>query len=142
MAERVPEPEHRHDQADLLFRQAGRACADRERKQEILVQEPDRAEQERRCDRYRVKVVQHEPLRRRVEEVDEGERQPRPFGAEVLAGEEEDGHGTERNGDRLDDEKRARVRPQPPERSKQHDQRIEVRSEPRDLLAVQVGDLE
>ena len=89
-----------------------------------------------------MKVIQHEPLGRWIEEVDGRERKPRPLGAEVLACEEEDGHGSERNGDRLDDEEHARVRPQPPERSKQHDQRIEVRAEPRDLLAVQVGDLE
>ena len=138
----VPEAEHRDHEADLLLRQARRSGAERERQQAILVEEPDRAEQERRRERDRVEVVDDEPLRRRIEEVDEGEAEPRPVGAEVLAGEQEDGHGAERDGDGLDDEQQARVGPQPPERREERDQRVEVGSEPRDLVALEVGDLE
>ena len=42
--ERVPDAEHRDDEADLLLRQAGRAGAQRERQQPVLVEKPDRTE--------------------------------------------------------------------------------------------------
>ena len=99
--DRVPDPEHRHHEADLLLRQARRAGAEREGQQAVLVEEPDRAEQERRRERDRVEVVDDEPLRRRIEEVDEREAEARPLAAEVLAGEEEDRHRAERDGDGL-----------------------------------------
>ncbi len=70
----IPEAEHRHDEADLLLRQAGGAGADPEGYEPILVEEPDRSEQERGRERDGVEVVDDEPLCRRVEEVDDGER--------------------------------------------------------------------
>ena len=48
-----------------------------------------------------MEVVDDEPLRRRVEEVDEREAEARPLGAEVLAGEQEDGQRAERDADGL-----------------------------------------
>ena len=42
-------------------------------------------------------------------------------------------------GDRLDDEQQDGARPEPPQRREQRRGRVEVRAEPRDLLAVDVG---
>ena len=116
--------------------------AERERQQAVLVEEPDRPEQERRRERDRMEVVDDEPLGRRVEQVDEREAEPRPFAAEVLAGEQEDGHGAERDADALDDEEHVGARPQPPERCEERHQRVEVGAEPRELPPLEVGHLE
>ena len=74
------------DEPDLLLRQARRAGAERERQQPVLVEEPDRAEQQRCRERHRVEVVDHEPLRRRVEQVDEREAEPRPVASRGACG--------------------------------------------------------
>ena len=93
----VPDAQHRDHEPDLLLRQARRPGAERERQQPVLVEEPDRAEEQRRCERDRVEVVDHEPLRRWVEEVHEREPEARPVRAEMLAGEQVHGHGAERD---------------------------------------------
>ena len=140
--ERVPEPEHRDDEPDLLLRQAGGARAESEREQPVLVQEPDRGEQERRRERDGVEVVDDEPLRRRVEQVDEGEREPGPLPAEVLAREPEDGERTERDAYGLYHKEQLRARPDPPEWRKQGHDRVEMGSEAGDLVTLEVGHLE
>ena len=140
--ERVPDAEHRDDEPHLLLGQARGDGAERERQQAVLVEKPDRPEQERRRERDRMEVVDHEPLRRRVEQVDEREAEPRPFAAEVLAGEQEDRHGAERDADALNDEEHVGARPQPPERREQRHERVEVGAEPRELHSLEVGHLE
>ena len=64
------------------------------------------------------------------------------LGAEVLAREPEDGQRAERDRERLDREQHVRARPGEPERRERGEDRVEVRAEPRGLLAGQVRDLE
>ena len=108
----------------------------------ILVEEPDRPEQEGRGERHGVEVVDDEPLGRRIEQVDDGEHETGPIAPEVLPREQIDGNRAEGDGDGLDDEQELRARPDPPQRDEEDDDRIEVRSEAGDLLAVDIGDLE
>ena len=89
VAECVPEPEDRDDEADLLLRQARRSGAECEGDEAPLVEVPDREEEKRGRERDRMEVVDDEPLRRRVEQVDEREREPLPLPAEMLSGEPE-----------------------------------------------------
>jgi hypothetical protein len=86
-----------------------------------------------------VEVTEHEPLHRREEQVGERERGGRA-GVDVPAGEgvERDGAGGDRGG--LDDQQELGAWPEGPERSEQEQDRVEVRAEPRDLLAADVGD--
>ncbi len=67
----------------------------------VLVQVPEGEEQERAGERDGVELVQRQPLGRRVEQVGEREAEPGPLGAEVLAGEPEDGQRADRDRDRL-----------------------------------------
>ena len=138
-SERVPEPHRRDDEPDLLLRQAGGPAATRERDEPVPVEEPERPEQERRRERDRVEVVEHEPLRRRVQEVGEREARGRPLRAEVPLAEQVDRHRAGRDGDGLGDEEERGVGPEPPERRERGDDRVEVRAEPRDLVAREVG---
>ena len=109
--------------------------AERERQQPVLVEEPDRPEEQRRRERDRVEVVDHEPLRRRVEEVDEREPEARPVRAEVLAGEQVHGHGAERDARRPATTRSSDGSGHSHQSgARTHDDRIEVRAEPRDLL--------
>ena len=118
------------------------AGAEREGEQPVLVEEPDRREEERSRERDGMEVVDDEPLGRRVEEVDEREGEPGPLTAEVLPREQEDGHRPERHAYGLYHKKQLRARPHPPERGEKRHEGVEVRSEARDLLALQVGHLE
>jgi hypothetical protein len=77
-----------------------------------------------------MELVQRQPLRRRVEQVDEREGETAAVAAEVLAPEPEHGQRPERDGDRLDDEQHLRARPDPPERREEREDRVEVRGEP------------
>ena len=77
-----------------------------------------------------------------IEQIGERESDPSALRTEVLAGEQEDGHGAEGDGGRLDDEKHGRVGPHPPERREGRQDRVEVRAEPRHLLAAEVRHLE
>ena len=95
-----------------------------------------------RGERDRVELVQRQPLRRRVEQVDEREPERGAVAAEVLAREPEDGQRAERDDDRLDDEQHLRARPDPPERREGGEDRVEVRGEPRDLPPVAARHLE
>ena len=142
MRECVPEAEHRHHEADLLLRQAGRAGADREGDEPILVEKPDRSQEERGRERDGMEVVDHEPLCRRVEEVDEGECDPGAIAPEMLPCEQIDGNSAEGDGGRLRHEQELGTGPDPPQRNEEDDDRVEVRSEPGDLLAVDIGHLE
>jgi len=136
--ERVPDPEAGDDEGDLLL--AGCRC-DREqceRNQPVLVEVPEREEQEagRECDR--VKLVERQPAGRWVQEVREGEAEPSTRGAQVLAREEEDRERAERDHQRLHDEQQLRAGPEPPQRSEEHEDRVDVRGQPGNLVAVQV----
>jgi len=91
VGERVPDPEARHHERDLLLRGRGDDRARRERQQPALVEEPDREEQQWARERDRVELVQRQPLRRGVDQVREGEAEGGAVRAEVLAGEPEDG---------------------------------------------------
>ena len=89
-----------------------------------------------------MEVAHGQPLHRREEEVRDRERRRRPLGVEVRPREPEDGQRPGGDGHGLDDEQQFRARPEPPERREQREDRVEVRAEPRDLLAVDVGDRE
>ena len=67
--ERVPDAEARNDERDLLL--AGRSGnrAERERKEAVLVEKPERVQQQRRRKRNRMELVQRQPARGRVEQV-------------------------------------------------------------------------
>ena len=88
-----------------------------------------------------MELVQRQPLRRRVEQVGEREPERRSFGAEVLAREPVDRQRAERDGDRLAHEQQVGARPDQPERRERGEDRVEVRAEPRDLVAAQARDL-
>ena len=80
-----------------------------------------------------MEVVEDQPLRRGVEQVDERQPERRVRRAEVAAGQPEDGDRAERDGDGLRDEQDARVGPCPPERHQRCHDGVEVCSEPGDL---------
>ena len=114
----------------------------REREEPLLVEEPDRAEEQRRRERHRVKVVDDEPLRGRVEQVYGAEEEARAVAAEVFPCQEVDGNRSESYGNRLDDQQELRARPEPPEGHEDNDDRVEMRSESRDLVTVNVRHFE
>ena len=126
----MPDAEHGYDEPDLLLRQTRCDGAERERHQAVLVEEPDRAEEQWRCERDGMEVVDDEPLRGRIEQIDEREAEPRPLAAEVLAREKEDGHCADRDADRLDDEEHVGAGPEPPQGCEHRHQRVEVGAEP------------
>ena len=126
----------------MLLRRQRRGREQRERQQPALVEEPPGEQQQRARERDRVEVAHGQPLHRREEQVGERERGRRPLGVEVRAREPEDGKRSRGDGDGLDDEQQLRARPEPPERRERGEDRVEVRAQPRDLLAVDVGDRE
>ena len=87
-----------------------------------------------------MEVVEHEPLRRRMQEVRQRKPGRGPVGCEVPAAEEVDGHRTGRDRARLNDEEERRVGPQQPQRREGRDERVEVGPEPGELLAPKAGD--
>ena len=58
----------------------------------------------------------------------------------MLARQREDGEGARRDGDGLDDEEHVRAGPDPPQRREEDEDRVDVRREPGDLLALEVRD--
>ena len=140
--ERVPEPEAGDDESDLLLRRHRQDGEHREGEQAVLVEVPEREEEERAGERDRVELVQRQPLGRGVEEVDEREGEPRPVVAQVLAREAVDRQRSERDCDRLRGQQQLRARPEPPERREGGEDRVEVRGEPGDLPAVAARHLE
>ena len=140
--DRVPDAHPGDDEPDLLLRRHREHGEDREGDEPVLVEVPEGEEQERGGERDRVKLVQGQPLRRRVEEIDECEPERRALAAEVLVRQPEDGQRTECDDDRLDDEQHLRARPDPPQRREGGQDRIEVRGEPRDLPPVAARHLE
>ena len=86
-----------------------------------------------------MELVQRQPARRRVHEVHEGEADSRARRPEVLPREPVHGQCSERDRDRLDDEQHLGARPDPPERGEEHEDRVDVRPEPRDLVTVEVS---
>ena len=140
--ERVPEPHPGHDQRHLLARRARDESKDAEQHEPVFVQKPEGVEQQRTGECPGVELVEREPLQGRIDQVDEREPERGPLGAEVLAAEPEDGECAARESERLDGYEHVRARPDEPERREHGQDRLEVRSEPRDLLAVEVGLLE
>ena len=138
--EGVPDAERRNREGNVLLRETGEGGDDRERDEPVLVQEPEGEEEERRRERHRMELVEREPLRRRVEEVREPEAEPGPVGVEVLSRQQEDRPGAERDRGRLGRQQHRRIGPEPPEGSESREDRVEVRAEPRDLLALEIGD--
>ena len=139
---RVPDAEPRDDERDLLARQRCEQREQGERLQAVLVEVPDREEQQRTGQRDGVELVQRHPLGRRKEEVGERETKRHVLRVVVLASEPEQRQRPERNDDRLCCQEQARTRPEPPERREDDEDRIDVRGEAGDLRAVQVRDLE
>ena len=137
-----PHSQRRHGEADLLLRQAGERRRDPERDEPLLVEEPDRWKEQWCGERDRVEVVEDEPLGRRVEQVDERETGPRHSEPRCLRRQQVHGHRAEGDRERLDRQQHRGVGPQPPERCQCGDDRIEVRAEPRHLLAAQVRHLQ
>ena len=107
-----------------------------EEEQAVLVQVPEREQQQWTGEGNRVELVQRQPLGRRVEQVDECEREPGAVAGEMLAREPEHRKRSESDCDRLDDEQHLRARPDPPERRENGEDRVEVRGQARDLHSV------
>ena len=134
----IPDPEACNDERDLLL--AGGRC-DREqceRKQPVLVEVPERDQEKggRECDG--MELVQGQPAGRGIQEVGEREAESGARRAEVLAREEEDRDGAERDHECLRDEQQLWAGPEPPQWSEEHEDGIDVCCEPRDLIAVKV----
>jgi hypothetical protein len=140
--ERVPDAESGDGEGNLLLRQGGEGEERSGGGQALLVQVPDGEEEQRAGERDRVKLVQRQPLHRRVDEVDEREERAESLGGEMLACEPEHRQRAERDGSRLHREEHRRARPQPPERREGGEDWIDVRAEPVDLSAVELRDVE
>ena len=134
----VPDAHPGDHERDLLLRQRGQRGEDGEGNEAVLVEVPEGKEQERARERDGVELVQREPLHGRVEQIRQREAERGPLRAEVLAGEPEHRERAERDRDGLGREEHARARPEPPERREEDEDRIDVRAEPRDLLALEV----
>ncbi len=142
MGERVPDPQSCDDERYLLL---GQRCEAEERQrcdQALFVEVPERVEQERARERDGMELVQGEPLHGCVEQIGQRKERGHPLRAEVLAREPVDGQRTERDHDRLDDKQHRGAGPEPPQRREGGKQRIDVRPQAVDLVAVQLGDVE
>src|SRR6266545_8424243 len=137
--EHVPDSQGGDDQRDLLLRRRREEGEYREGPEPILVECPDRREQQWRRERDGMELVQRRPRRRRIEEVGEREGDAGTARAEMLAREQEHRPGAERERDVLRDEQQVRAGPDPPQRREQREHRVDVRTEPQDLGAAQVG---
>ena len=137
--DRVPHSEARDHERDLLLARRSGEREHGERQQPFLVEVPEREEQERRRERDGMELVQRQPTGRRIEQVGEREAEPGTPRCEVLARQPVDGKRAECDGDRLHDEQQVRARPEPPQGSEEHEDRVDMRGEPGDLLAVEVG---
>ncbi len=126
----------------MLLRRDRRRGQEREGPEASLVEVPPGEEEERTGERDRMEVAHGQPLHRRIGEIGDGERGSRPLRVEMLAREPVDRDRAGSDGDRLHDEQELGIRPDPPERSERGQDRIEVRPETGDLLAVDVGDRE
>ena len=142
VANGVPDSHPSDGEADVLFRRDRRHGEQCEGPQASLVEVPPCVQEERARERDRMEVAQGQPLHRRVGEIGDCECGSRPLQIEVLAREPVDRDRAGGDGDRLHDEQELGIRPHPPERSKRGEDRVEVRAEPGDLLAVDVSDRE
>ena len=138
--ERVPNPEPGEDERDLFFARRREHRADGERGQPVLVQVPEREQEQRRRQRHRMELVQGQPLHSRQQQVREREAEAGALRVEVLAREPVDGQRAEGDRDCLRDEQHVLARPQPPERREEGENRVDVRGQARDLVALQVRD--
>jgi hypothetical protein len=129
----VPETEAPDDERDPLVRGGGQYRRDPEESPALLVQPPERVEQQRQGEAHRMEAevrVERIPLRGWVGEVCEHEACCRALGAEVLSREPEHGQCPGADRRRLDDEQDYGARPDQPERREEHEQRIHVPAEP------------
>ena len=83
--EGVPTSERSDDERDLLLAQARRRCEDREGEEPVLVEVPDREQEEGSGQGDGMELVQRQPLDGRVEQIRKREAQCGPLGPEVLA---------------------------------------------------------
>jgi hypothetical protein len=88
--EGVPDAEPCDDERQLLLRYHGQCEEGRGGKQPLLVEVPDREDEQRARRRHRVEFVERKPLHRGIEQVDEREEGAQARGAEVLARKPED----------------------------------------------------
>ena len=140
--ERIPDAEPGDHERDLLARERGEQRKGREGQQPVLVEVPDPEEEQRTGEGDRVEFVERHPLGCRKEQVGKGEAERCSLVARVLPGEPEQRQGSERDHDRLRGQEQTWVRPEPPERREDDEDRIDVGGEARDLSAVQVRRLQ
>ena len=136
--DRVPDAEAADGERDLLLRRGGEQRRDPERHETVVVEEPDREQDQRHreADRVRPRVGEGVELRRRVDEIHGREAGRGALVSEPLAGEPVHGEGARGDCEGLDDEQHQRARPDPPERSEQREERVDVDSEPHELVPV------
>ena len=142
VADGVPDAHRGDGEADVLLRRDRGRGQQGEGPQVPLVEVPPRIEEERAGERDRMEVAHGQPLHRRIGEIRDGERSSGPLRIEVLASEPVDRDRAGGDGDRLHDEQELGIRPHQPERRERGQDRVEVRAEAGDLLAVDVGDRE
>ena len=139
-SDRVPDPEAADREGKLLLRREGEQRDDRERDESVLVEEPDRIEDERHRERDRVEAVADREgveLRRGIEEIGKRELCARARRVEVLAREPEDRKRAAGHRERLQHEQDRRARRDPDQRRQQDEERVDVGAEPAVLVPVQ-----
>jgi hypothetical protein len=125
-----PDADPSHDEAHLLLRERREHEPERARSEPAVVERVDRRKQHRTGQSDRMELVQRQPLRGGIQEIREREPERRPFGAEPAQREPPHRHRPERDGGRLRHDQEIRARPQPPERSPEHEHGVDVRREP------------
>jgi hypothetical protein len=134
----VPDAHAGDHERDLLLRHRPERGEDGEGNEAVLVEVPEGIQQERARERDGMEIAQGQPVRGRVEEVRQRETEGGPLRAEVLPGKPEHRQRAERDRDRLGREEHARARPEPPERGEENEDRVDVRAQSRNLLALEV----
>ena len=137
-----PHRERGDQQAHLLLAEHGEGGADAERHPAGLLGGPDAEEQQRGGERHRVEVEEGGVLHGRVEQVGRGARERQPVVAQPAAPEPEGGQRAGRDDHGLRDQQHLGARPDPPQRREEHQHRVDVGAEARELAAGDVGRLE
>src|SRR5436190_23442808 len=113
-AQGVPKPQPTEEQTHLLLTRRSENSKQGEPRELLLIEIPDREENERnRHDRW-VELVQRPPFQSRVEEVNHRELQRGTLRRQVLAGEPEDRKCAECESNGLAGKQHLRARPDPP----------------------------
>ena len=140
MTHGVPDADRRHREPDVLLGRNRCGREERERPHPALVEVPPREQEQRARERDRVEVAHGQPLHRGQEEVRQGERGAGSVRRDMLPCQPEDRQCPGGDGDRLQNEQHLGVGPEPPERCQQDEDRVEVRAQSRDLVAMHVRD--